>query len=230
MSSPRRREQAGGMQPAGLVERALRGAQQVGQREDDRARHDRTVRQRLARSATSSIDALPQIPHDAVATKWRSATVESSNGRDRRTTIVSSGWLSEPGSPPAVPSTSWPVEEALGPQEPDRELGLVARRAHRDRDRDRVLARAGGPDLERRLADDPVVADLERRRRGRRRSGGSSRGGSGGCGRRSGRASSSPPAARTEAPSSASPAVWPHRAPRRAPAARPARRRPRSSR
>ena len=52
------------------------------------------------RRATSSIDALPQIPHDAVATKCRSATAESSNGRDSRTTIVSSGWLSVAGSPP----------------------------------------------------------------------------------------------------------------------------------
>ena len=53
------------------------------------------------------------------------------------------------------------VEQALGREEPDRQLRLVAGRPHRDRDRDRVLARAGGPDLERRLADDPVVADLE---------------------------------------------------------------------
>ena len=60
------------------------------------------------RRATSSIDALPQIPHDAVATKCRSATFESSNGRESRTTIVSSGWLSDPGSPPAVEMTSGP--------------------------------------------------------------------------------------------------------------------------
>ena len=75
---------------------------------------------------------------------------------------MSSGWLSVPGSPPLVPRTSWPVEQALGPQEPDGQLRLVAGRPHRDRDRDRVLARAGGPDLERLLADDAVVADLER--------------------------------------------------------------------
>ena len=79
------------------------------------------------RRATSSIEALPQIPHDAVATKWRSATFESSNGRDRRTRIVSSGWLSAPGSPPLVPTHLLAVEQALGPQEPDRELRLVAR-------------------------------------------------------------------------------------------------------
>ena len=78
------------------------------------------------------------------------------------------------------------VEQALGPQEPDRQLGLVAGRPHRDRDRDRVLARTGRPDLERRLADDPVVADLERFARGRPRSGGSSRAGRAGSGPRSG--------------------------------------------
>ena len=54
------------------------------------------------------------------------------------------------------------LEQPLGPQEPDGELRLVARRAHGDRHRDRILARSGGADLERRLADDPVVADLER--------------------------------------------------------------------
>src|SRR6266576_2544841 len=55
------------------------------------------------------------------------------------------------------------VEQALGPQEADRQLAFVAGRPHRDRDRDRILARAGRADLERRLADDPIVADLERR-------------------------------------------------------------------
>ena len=53
------------------------------------------------------------------------------------------------------------LEQALRREEPDRQLGLVAGRPHRDRDRDRVLARAGRPDLERRLTDDPIVADLQ---------------------------------------------------------------------
>ena len=123
----RRREQPGGVQPAGLVEGALRGAQQVGQGEDHGPRHDRPTGSGSTRSATSSMEALPQMPHDAVAMKWRSATFESSNGRDRRTRIVSSGWLSEPGSPDAVEAISRPVDEALRPQEPDRELGLVTR-------------------------------------------------------------------------------------------------------
>src|SRR4029077_13684461 len=50
---------------------------------------------------------------------------------------------------------------ALRPEEADGQLRLVTRRPHGDRDGDRVLARTGRPDLERRLPDDPVVADLE---------------------------------------------------------------------
>ena len=55
------------------------------------------------------------------------------------------------------------LDQALGPQEADRQLVLEAGRPHRDRDRDRLLARTGGPDLERLLADDAVAAELERR-------------------------------------------------------------------
>ena len=42
-----RGEQGSGMQAAGLVERTLRGPQQVRQREHDRSRDDRTRRQRI---------------------------------------------------------------------------------------------------------------------------------------------------------------------------------------
>ena len=116
-----------------------------------------------ARRATSSIEALPQIPHDAVATKCRSATFESSNGRDSRTDDRVVGLAQRRRvAGRSYRSTSWPSSRPSVRRKPDRELGLVAGRPHRDRDRDRVLARAGGPDLERRLADDAVVADLER--------------------------------------------------------------------
>ena len=54
------------------------------------------------------------------------------------------------------------VEEALCPQEPDGQFRLVARGPHRDGHGDRLLTWASGPDLERRLADDAVIADLER--------------------------------------------------------------------
>ena len=43
------------------------------------------------RISTSSRLALPQMPHDAVATKWRSATREASKGRARWTVTSSSG-------------------------------------------------------------------------------------------------------------------------------------------
>ena len=51
------------------------------------------------RTATSSSEALPQIPQDAVATKCRSGTTLASNGRARRTVIRSSGWFISLGSP-----------------------------------------------------------------------------------------------------------------------------------
>ena len=75
---------------------------------------------------------------------------------------MSSGWLSVPGSPPLVAEHLLTVEETLGAEEPDGQLRLVARGPHRDGDGDRLLARTGCPDLERRLADDAVIADLER--------------------------------------------------------------------
>ena len=54
-----------------------------------------------------------------------------------------------------------PLDETLGPQEPDRQLVLEAGRAQRDRDCDRVLAGSGGADLERLLADDAIGPELE---------------------------------------------------------------------
>ncbi len=114
------------------------------------------------RRATSSIEALPQMPHDAVATKWRSATFESSNGCDSRTTMVSSGWLSDAGSPPAVEITSGPSIRPSVRRNPTASsaswpgVRIVTATATG------VLLRAGRADLQRRLADDPVVADLQR--------------------------------------------------------------------
>ena len=115
-----------------------------------------------ARRTTSSIEALPQIPHEAVATKCRSATFESSNGRRQPDDDGVVGLAERPRVAAGRAQHVLAVEQALGGEEPDGQLGLVAGRAHRDRDRDRVLARAGRPDLERRLTDDAIVADLER--------------------------------------------------------------------
>ena len=53
------------------------------------------------------------------------------------------------------------VDEALGAQEPDGELGLVTGRPHRDRDVHRQLPRAAGADRHRLLAREPIVAHLD---------------------------------------------------------------------
>jgi len=53
------------------------------------------------------------------------------------------------------------VDEALGPEEADRQLLLETRGSHRDRDGNRPLAGTGGPDLERLLAHHAVASELE---------------------------------------------------------------------
>ena len=53
------------------------------------------------------------------------------------------------------------LDQALRTQEADGQLVLVSGRPHRDRDGDRRLARTGGADLQRLLADDTVRAVLE---------------------------------------------------------------------
>ena len=58
-----------------------------------------------------------------------------------------------------------PVDQTLAAQEADRELVLVARRAHRHGDRHGLLAGPGGPDLERLLGRDAIRAHLQRRPR-----------------------------------------------------------------
>ena len=55
------------------------------------------------------------------------------------------------------------LDQALGPQEPDRQLVLEPRCPEGDRDSDRVLAGSGGADLERLLADDAIRAELQGR-------------------------------------------------------------------
>ena len=76
---------------------------------------------------------------------------------DRVVRLAQLGWVAGAG-----PDDVRPIDQALRAEESDGQLGLVARGAHRDGDGDRFLARPGGPDLQRRLSDDPVVADLER--------------------------------------------------------------------
>ena len=64
---------------------------------------------------------------------------------------------------PLDPEHLRPVDQSLGPEEPDRQLVLEPGRAHRDGNRDGLLARPRGPDLERLLADDPVGPVLQLR-------------------------------------------------------------------
>ncbi len=49
-----------------------------------------------------------------------------------------------------------PGDQAFGETQPDRELEVVSGRAHRDRERHRLLARAGDPDLHRLLGDESI--------------------------------------------------------------------------
>jgi len=80
------------MNSAGLVERTLRPLE-AGPAGRERRRVARaTRRERADLIATSSSEAFPQIPQDAVA-EVRSATSDASNGRERRTVARSSGWF-----------------------------------------------------------------------------------------------------------------------------------------
>ena len=55
-----------------------------------------------------------------------------------------------------------PIDQPFRPQEPDRQLILVTGRSHRDGDGHGFLVGACRPDLQGRLADDPVRAHLQR--------------------------------------------------------------------
>ena len=150
------------MEPAGLVERLLRGAEEPGQREDDRAADDRPVRDRIG-SLGDLVDR--RLAADAARRRRDEVSFRdlgSSNVFDSRTRIVSSGWLRCADRRGGRGDHLLAVEEPSGEQEPDGELRLVAGRPHRDRDRDRILTWPRRADLERRLADHPVVAHLER--------------------------------------------------------------------
>ncbi len=58
------------------------------------------------RTWTSSREALPQIPHDAVATKLRAAIRVASNGWAKRTMTSSSGWACVAGSATSIATMS----------------------------------------------------------------------------------------------------------------------------
>ena len=157
-------EQARRVEPAGRLEHRLGLAQPDRQRDqrstrvDDRAGRDRVaadldlVERRLA--ADPARRRGDEVPLRDAATR-RTA-------RPRWTVTSSSGWACVAGSPRVIPAiTVGVVDQPLGPQEADGQLVLVPGRAHRDRDVDRVLARSAGPDRERLLARQPVLAHLD---------------------------------------------------------------------
>ncbi len=157
-----RAEQRGRMEAAGLIEGTLCRAEQIREGEnhasgDQRSRRDRVraechlVDRGLAADATRRRrDEMP-LGHLCVVERARQP-----NG-DR---VVR---LAQHADVPATrPEHLLALEQTLGTKEPDRKLRFEAGRPHRHRDGDRVLVRPGGPDLEWRLADDPVVADFDR--------------------------------------------------------------------
>ena len=106
---------------------------------------------------------MPQIPHDAVATKCRSATfgiVERLRQSDKDRVVGLAELAGVAGRGPEHLVLA--VEQSFAQQEADRELRLVAGGPHGHRDGDRILPRSRSADLERRFPDHPVVADLER--------------------------------------------------------------------
>ena len=156
-----RREQARGVEPAGLVEGALGGSKQVREGEDQLAPNDGAVRDGLAPDRDLVQRRLPadsarrrgdEVPlRDLRRVEWASEMDGDLIVRlvhRRRVTGRRAKHLR-------------PLDQPLGPQEPDRELVLVSGRAHRDRDRHRLLTRTRCPDLERLLAHDPIAAELD---------------------------------------------------------------------
>ena len=94
-------EQSGRVEPAGRLEHGWASRRRPAEARI-RRRDDGAGRDRVDRTSTSSSDALPQMPHEAVATKWRSATRDASNARPRWTVTSSSGWAWVDGSPRVI--------------------------------------------------------------------------------------------------------------------------------
>ena len=115
------------MEAAGLVEGALGRAQQVGQGEDDRARDDRPGREGLGPQGDLvdrglAADAARRGGDEMALGDLR--IVERAGQADHDRVV---GLAERPGSPPARAQHLLAVEQALGPEEADRQLGLVAR-------------------------------------------------------------------------------------------------------
>ena len=153
--------------PPVVGERALRRAEASGQREEDRPVHDRPAgRQRVAAHDDLVDGRLAADPatggrHEVALGDPRGVERPARAGR----ATMSSGWASArrvadlDARRPRRPDSIRPSVR----RKPDGELRLGAGRPHRDGDRDRLLARPGGPDLHRLLAGERVGPLLDRR-------------------------------------------------------------------
>ena len=149
------------MQPAGLVERPLGDPEHAGECQDDVPCHDRAVRQwrgpdgdlvdrRLPADAARRRRDEMALGHGRVVERARQPDEDRVVGlaQGRRVATLR-------------PDDLRALDQPLGAKEADRQFRLVPGRPHRHGDRDRLLSRAGGPDLEGCLADDPVLDQLQ---------------------------------------------------------------------
>ena len=128
-----------------------------GQRSDARSpRRPGPRRPGAQRTSISSSAALPQIPHDEFDRYRRSRTSSATGVRSRTVTTLNICSRSGPRQYAMPSRSSGPVMRPSVRHEPGRELEVVARRAHRHRERHRLLAGTGDPDLHRLLGDEPV--------------------------------------------------------------------------
>ena len=155
-------EQARGVEPAGGLEHGLRLAQPVRQRHEDRGRDDRASRDRRA----ADLDLVERrLAADPARGRGDEVALRDPRGVERAVEVdgdlvvgargrrgVGEGHVEDPRA----------LEEPLRDQEPDRELRLVTRGAHRDRDVGRRLPGPAGADRHGLLAGQPVLARLDR--------------------------------------------------------------------
>ena len=153
------REQPGRVQPAGALERPLRGAQALGQLADDHRRDDRSFAQWLG----GDLDGVDRGLAAHAAGRRHAEVALHQIGLERppevhRDDVV--GLLAEldVGAVLDLGELERRSQEALGVQEARGELEVVAGRAHRDCDAHRLLARPRGADLERLLTGEAVAA------------------------------------------------------------------------
>ena len=156
-------EQPGRVEPPGRLEHRLGRAQTVRQRQDHLARHHRPRRQRV----TADRDLVERCLAADPARRRRDEVPLRDERRVERARQAHQHLVIGLGGARRVPERDihhlGAVDQPFRAQEPDRQLRLVAGRAHRDRDLDGLLPRAGRADRHRLLAHQPVRASLDGR-------------------------------------------------------------------